>query len=125
MRSLYVEDATARTPGGTAEGREALTVQASRNHSPDERSQHVTTNLLVELDGARAKVRADLVVHFARPAGTSESELAPPIRFTLGEVYRLEDVRTVQGWRFARVETSPVWTSGSLDRGPEQAGQRT
>jgi SnoaL-like domain len=120
MRSLFIEEATARTPGGTAEGREALVAQASRNHDPDERIQHVTTNLLVELDGDRAKVRANLVVHFAPPADPQGSALAPPPRFTLGEVYRFEVVRTRQGWRFSRVETSPVWMSGSLDRGPRQ-----
>lgn len=120
MRSLFVERATARTPGGTAEGRDALIAQASRNHRPDERIQHATTNLLVELDGDRAKVRANLVVHFAPPADPHGSALAPPVQFSLGEVYRFDVVRTPQGWRFSRVETSPVWLSGALDRGPQQ-----
>lgn len=115
MRSLLVEEATARTPGGTAEGREAVIAQARRNHRRDERIQHVTTNLLIELDGDRAQVRANLVVHFARPADTRESGLAPPVQFTLGEVYRFEAVRTSRVWRFSRVETSPVWVSGSLE----------
>jgi SnoaL-like domain len=35
MRSLLVDEATVRTPGGTAEGREALIAQARRNHQPD------------------------------------------------------------------------------------------
>ncbi len=121
MRSLLVEEVTARTPGGTAEGREAVIAQASRNHSRDEQIQHVTTNLLIELDGDRAHVRANLVVHFAPPGGPSESLLAPPVQFTLGGVYRFEVVRTSRGWRFARVETSPVWMSGSLDRRPKRA----
>lgn len=122
MRSLFVEEATARTPGGTAQGREALIAQASRNHRPDERIQHVTTNLLVELDGDRAKVRANLVVQFAPPADAGEPALAPSVQFTLGEVYHFEVVRTSQGWRFSRVETSPVWMSGSRDRAPSRAG---
>ncbi len=121
MRSLLVEEVTARTPGGTAEGREAVIAQASRNHSRDERIQHVTTNVLIELDGDRAHVRANLVVHFAPPADTPESRLAPPVQFTLGEVYRFDVVRTSRGWRFSRVETSPVWMSGSLERGPKRA----
>jgi hypothetical protein len=116
MRSLFVEEATARTPGGTAEGRTALIAQAERNHGPDERIQHVITNVLVELDGDRAKVRANLLVHFARSADSQERAPAPPIRFTLGEVYRFDVVRTAPGWRFSRVETIPVWMSGSLDR---------
>jgi hypothetical protein len=113
MRALFVEAATARTPGGQADGREALIAQASRNHRPAEHIQHVTTNLLVELDGDRAKVRANLMVHFAPPAAASESELAPPKQFTLGEVYRFDVVRAPEGWRFSRVETTPVWMSGT------------
>jgi SnoaL-like domain len=120
MRSLFVEEATARTPGGTADGREALIAQASRNHRPEARIQHVTTNLLVELDGDRAKIRANLVAYFAPPAGSDGPALAPPSQFTLGEVYRFEAVRTPEGWRLSRVETSPLWMSGSLDRGPQQ-----
>ncbi len=113
MRSLFIEQATARTPGGTAEGRAALITQASRNHTPDRRIQHVTTNVLVDVDGDRANVRANLVVNFGSVIGTDESALAPPVQFTLGEVYRFAAVRTPTGWRFSSVETSPVWMTGS------------
>jgi hypothetical protein len=119
MRSLLVEEATVRTPGGTAEGREALIAQASRNHRPDEPTQHLITNLLVELDGDRARVRANLVVNFAATASRDESLPAPPIRYSLGEIYHFDVVRTSEGWRFSRIETSPVWISGSPDRRPQ------
>jgi hypothetical protein len=129
MGSLFVDDGTAKTPGGTAEGREALVAQAERNHRPDERIQHVTTNLLIEVDvdGDLAKVRANLMVHFAtatataQPADTHGPALAPPIKFVLGEVYRFDVIRTPQGWRFSRVETTPVWMSGILDRSAQPA----
>jgi 3-phenylpropionate/cinnamic acid dioxygenase small subunit len=111
MRSLLVEDATVRTPGGAAEGREALIAQARRNHLPDEPTQHVITNPLVELDGDRAKVRANLVVNFAAPAGGDESLPAAPRKYALGETYHFDVVRTSAGWRFANVETEPVWIS--------------
>jgi hypothetical protein len=118
MRSLLVEEATAQTPGGTAEGRDAMVAQARRNHRPDQAIQHLITNLLVDLDGDgdRASARANLVVHFG-PAdgdGSQSGSPAPPVEFTLGEVYRFELVRTPEGWRFARVETTPVWMSGDL-----------
>ena len=73
LRSLFVEEAIARTPGGTAEGREALVAQARRNHRPEDRIQHVTTNLLIDLKDDGGTVRANLVVHFA-PL-TDEAEL--------------------------------------------------
>jgi hypothetical protein len=116
MRSLLVDEATARTPGGTAEGRDAMVAQASRNHRPGQAIQHLITNLLIDLDGDRASARANLVVHFgpADGGGSVPESPAPPVVFTLGEVYRFELVRTPEGWRFARVETTPVWMSGVL-----------
>jgi 3-phenylpropionate/cinnamic acid dioxygenase small subunit len=119
MRTLVVEEATVRTPGGAAEGREALIAQARRNHQPDEPTQHVITNVLVDLDGDRAKVRANLVVTFASPAHRDAALPAPPTKYTLGEIYRFDVVRTPEGWRFSRVETSPVWISGSPDPRPQ------
>lgn len=116
MPSLFVADAVATTPGGTARGRDAVVAQAGRNHRPDQHIQHVTSNVLVDLDGDRARVRANLVVTFAE-AGAGEA-LAPPPEFTLGEVYRFEVVRTPDGWRFARVETTPVWMSGRVPAVP-------
>jgi SnoaL-like domain len=121
LRSLLVEDATARTPGGEARGRDAVVAQASRNHRPDQPIQHVITNPLIELDGDRATVRANLVVHFAQPLEEGLPGLAPPLQFTLGEVYRIAVVRTPDGWRLARIETTPVWASGTLPSGPRSA----
>jgi hypothetical protein len=112
MRTLFVDDATARTPGGTAEGRDALVEQASRNHPSDRRIQHMITNVVVDQAGDAAEVRANLVVHFAQ-AGDAVGAPATPLGYTLGEVYRFRAVRTAGGWRLARVEAEPVWTSGS------------
>jgi SnoaL-like domain len=133
MRSLPVEVATVRTPGGAAEGRDAVIAQARRNHQPDEPTQHVITDPIVELDGDRAKVRANLVVNFAAPAHRDESLPAPPRKYTLGETYHFDAVRTPEGWRLSSVETKPVWISplsaaflaaalrgaGSADRSPQ------
>jgi hypothetical protein len=66
-------------------------------------------------------VRANLVVHFAEPLDEGRPALAPPLQFTLGEVYRFAVVRTPDGWRLARIETTPVWASGTLPSGPRSA----
>jgi hypothetical protein len=121
LRSLLVEDATARTPGGEARGRDAVVAQASRSHRSDQPIQHVITNPVIELDGNRAAVRANLVVHFAEPLADGRPGLAPPIQFTLGEVYGFDVVRTPDGWRFARIETSPVWMAGTVPSVPRTA----
>ena len=77
MHELLVEDATVSTPGGQAEGRDAVISQAQRNHRPGQRFQHVTTNVLVDLDGDRAKVRANLVVHITIPGDAPARAGAP------------------------------------------------
>jgi SnoaL-like domain len=100
MPSLLVEAATVRTPGGAAEGRQAVIAQARRTHQPDEPTQHVITNPIVELDGDRARVRANLVVNFAAPAQRGESLPAPPRKYTLGEIYHFDVVRDPGGVAF-------------------------
>jgi len=104
IRGLFTEDASAHTPGGTAVGHDALVDQARRRHSTDEGIQHIITNLLVELDGDRASVRANLLVSFAR-GGVSD-----PAPFLLGEVYRFQLRRTDVGWRIVDLGSTPIWS---------------
>jgi SnoaL-like domain len=118
MRDLLAEDATVKTPGGEASGRSALIDQARRNHAPDQRFQHLTTNVLIDLDGDRAKVRANLVVNITALEDAPTHHPAPRPRAGIGEVYGFELVRTPDGWRFSRVETTPLWVSGTLRAAP-------
>ena len=104
-RSLFTEEVTVATLGGQAEGIDRAVAQARRNHAV-ERLQHVITNVLIDLDGDRATVGANLVVTFVPRADD------PASQFALGERYRFEAVRTAQGWRLSRVEIRPVWRSG-------------
>jgi hypothetical protein len=107
LRTIFVPDATARTPGGTAEGLDAMIAQAARNHSPDEHIQHVISDVLIDLDGDRASLRAKLVVTFSDAAGS------PGLHTWMGERYRFDAGRTAQGWRLTSVATSPVWAFGA------------
>jgi uncharacterized protein (TIGR02246 family) len=102
MRSLFTADATASTPGGTAEGRDALVAQAARNHTPDTATQHLIGGVLVDLAGHTATVRANALVTFADRAGGRPE-------FVMGEVYRFSARRTDEGWRLTSVETTPTW----------------
>jgi len=96
--SILTPDVAVSTPGGQAEGIERVIAQARRNHQHPH-LQHVITNVLVDLDGDRATVRANLVVTFADDAVISQQ----------GERYRFDAVRTADGWRLSRVEVVPVW----------------
>jgi hypothetical protein len=115
LRSLFTPDAVASTPGGVAEGIDAMIAQASRNHSPDDGIQHLISGVLVDRAGDTATVRANLVVTFARrtpaPAAPAASGPAPGAPAALGEVYRFAARRTPAGWRLTRVATTPVWVS--------------
>lgn len=111
LAAIYTPDATAKTPGGQANGLAAMVTQAARTHTADRRIQHFISSVIVDLHGDTATVRANLMAIFA-PAPTPETPVAQPF-YTLGEVYRFDAVRTGTGWLFSRVETSPVWETGT------------
>lgn len=115
-RSVVTDDVAVQTPGGSAVGLEAVVAQARRNHAV--RTQHVISDVLIELDGDRARARANLIATFApeRPGarlviGDVEQPDSP---LTLGEVYRFAAVRTADGWRLARIETERLWSDRPL-----------
>ena len=94
------------TPGGTAQGIENVVAQARRNHEVP--TQHVITNVLVDLDGDRATAGANLVVHF--PDSIQ------------GERYAFEARRDDEAWRLTRIEVEPIWSAA--DRHERQAPRR-
>lgn len=110
LRELFTDDATATTPGGTAEGRDSVVAQATRNHVGVDRLQHVLTNVLVDLDGpdaaTGATVRANLIAHFASADGVPEQ--------TIGGVYRFRVRATPAGWRIAALQVAPVWRAAGV-----------
>lgn len=95
--SLFTPDVAVRTPGGRAEGIDAVVAQGVRNHAVP--TQHLITNPLIALAGDRATISANLLAAFAREDGPE----------LIGERYALEAVRTARGWRLSRVEVTPVW----------------
>lgn len=104
LRALFTADATVETPGGAAQGHDALVEQARRRHTAADGIQHVITNVLVHVDGETAQVRANLLVAFAE---TGPHDPAP---FLLGEVYRFSFAHTPQGWRITSLSSAPTWT---------------
>jgi hypothetical protein len=102
--SILTEDVTVATAGGSAQGIHRVAAQARRTHDV-ENLQHVITNVLIDLDGDRASVRANLIVTFVPRADE------PASHTTRGERYRFAAVRTPHGWRLSRVEIDPIWTA--------------
>jgi len=104
LRDLFTDDAGVSTPGGEVRGHDALVAQARARHSTDEGIQHLITNLLIDQDGDRAAVRANLLVTFAKTG------VGDPAPFVLGEVYRFNLERTPSSWRITRLTSAPVWS---------------
>jgi 3-phenylpropionate/cinnamic acid dioxygenase small subunit len=101
-RSILAADVRVRTPGGTADGIDRVVAQAARNHQ--ERTQHVISNVRVDVDGDRATAGANLLVTFAGEDGA--------VRVAQGERYAFQAVREPEGWRLASIAVTPVWATG-------------
>jgi hypothetical protein len=109
--SVLTADASVVTQGGRAQGLHDIATQAHRVHSRFDRTQHVTSDVLIDLDGDRATVSANLIATFVNDA-------APEPALMVGERYHFDAVRTPQGWRFSRIEITPLWRSGELPQQP-------
>ena len=107
-RSILHEDVAVTTRSGTVQGAEAATAQARQRHT-EERTQHVVTNIVIDLDGDHAAVQANLIATFVPRAS------APQLHNMVGERYRFDAVRTASGWRLARIEVSPLWHTAVRD----------
>jgi len=109
---LLADDVAVSTLGGRAEGIDAVAAQARRTHG-DHATQHAITNLLIELDGDRARIGANLIVTFAPPLEESARSAGPAgvpaPESALGERYAFDAVRTPAGWRLSRIEIAPLW----------------
>ncbi|MFG1998363.1 nuclear transport factor 2 family protein [Spirillospora sp. NPDC048911] len=98
---LYTTDTVARSPRGTVHGLDELIAHV-RSHSTDaQRTQHVTSDVLIDVDGDQANVTANTVVYFYRP--DEGPFLATGLRASFTAV------RTPLGWRLASTEMTPLW----------------
>ncbi|HKN53791.1 MAG TPA: nuclear transport factor 2 family protein, partial [Amycolatopsis sp.] len=62
LRSVFSEGVKAGAPGGgVVEGQDRLITTLSAAHSTGQRSQHLVHNVLVDVDGDQAGVRADVI----------------------------------------------------------------
>jgi hypothetical protein len=96
-REVLTEDVRVTTPGGTAQGLDAVVAQARRNH--DEVTQHLFTNVVVDLDGDRASAGAESLIALAERR--------------LGSRYAFELARTAAGWRIDALTVKPIWEAAA------------
>lgn len=114
-RAFHTEDVTAEMPIGTVHGRDALLAHIRRGMALFDRTVHLGTNPVIEIDGDRATARgAQLSTHVLADgsesvfisAGHSDNEL----------------VRTPEGWRIATSSLRIVWTQGTPPQLPAGLG---
>ncbi|GAA3773310.1 nuclear transport factor 2 family protein [Streptomyces coacervatus] len=108
-RTFHTEDVTAEMPIGTVRGRDALLARVRQGMALFDRTVHLGTNAIIEIDGARATARgAQLSTHVLADgsgsvfisAGHADTELA----------------RTADGWRISASTLRVVWTQGPPPR---------
>lgn len=104
---LFTEDIEVTSRRGTAQGLEALIALARKGHDDFAQTVHNKSNLVIEIDGDTATVRAhDLAVYVL---DDKQEAIAAAVHH-----YRAR--RTAEGWRFDRLEVNPVALTASLDR---------
>ncbi|MGW3498235.1 nuclear transport factor 2 family protein [Streptomyces sp. NPDC001020] len=111
-RAFHTEDVTAEMPIGTVRGRDALLAHIRRGMALFDRTVHMGTNAVIEIDGARATARgAQLSTHVLADGSDS-------VFMSAGHT-DAELVRTADGWRISASTLRVVWTQGSPPRLPD------
>jgi ketosteroid isomerase-like protein len=100
--TLYTDDVAVHSPrAGEIRGIDKVVGFMRQAEVEGEHTQHMTTDLLVNVNGDQAAASANSLVHFYRdgqaPHLTSGLRLACTV------------VRTPAGWRFREVRIMPAW----------------
>ena len=104
---LFTEDVVVKSPRGEARGIEALIELVHSGHDTYARTLHSKSNLIIELDGETATVRAHDIAVFVIDDKTEAIAAG---------FHRYGARRTEDGWRFDRLVVTPVALTEALDR---------
>lgn len=104
---LFTADVVLRSVRGNAEGIEALVDLARQGHDPYVRTLHTKGNLVIEVDGDTARVRAHDVAVLIIDDETEAISAG---------IHDYRARRTGEGWRFDRLEITPVAVTEALAR---------
>jgi hypothetical protein len=104
---LFTEDVVVKSPRGEARGIEALHGLVRKGHDTYRRTLHNKCNLVIEVNGETATVRAHDIAVFVIDDKTEA---------VAAGFHRYAARRTEDGWRFDRLEITPVALTGALDR---------
>lgn len=101
--TVFTGDVAVHSPrGGDLRGLGAVVDFMRQGEVEGRRTQHTTTDLLVDLDGDQAAASSNSIVYYYRDGR------AP--HFTGGLRQDCTAVRTPAGWRLSGVRITPAWT---------------
>ncbi|QKW39321.1 nuclear transport factor 2 family protein [Actinomadura sp. NAK00032] len=101
--TVFADDAVVHSPrGGQLRGADKIVEFMRQGEVEGVRTQHTTTDLLVDVDGDQAAASANSVVYYFRDG--------QPPHFTGGLRQHFTATRTPAGWRLQEVRIKPAWT---------------
>lgn len=107
-RAVYTDDVTVESGGAPAvTGFDRVVEHGRQGMEAFDRILHLATNVLVEIDGDRAVVRANLLIVGVYPGGDPASQVA------LAGTWDLDARREPAGWRLSRIRFERIWTTGT------------
>ena len=104
---LFTDDVVVKSLRGEAAGIEALVQLARKGHDTYVRTLHNKSDLVIEIDGDTAAVRANDIAVLVRHDMTEEIAAA---------IHYYGARRTPAGWRFDRLEIAPQSLTAPLER---------
>lgn len=104
---LFTDDCVVTSPRGEARGIEALIALVRSGHDTFVRTLHNKSNLVIEVDGDTAKVRAHDIAVFVLDDNTQAIAAG---------YHRYEARRTEHGWRFDHLVVTSVAVTEALAR---------
>ena len=104
---LFTADVVVKSRRGEAKGVEAIIAMARARHDDYARTLHNKSNLVIEVDGDTATVRAHDTAVYVLDDNTEAIAAA---------VHLYSARRTEEGWRFDGLEVRPVALTAALER---------
>ncbi|MEU7135059.1 nuclear transport factor 2 family protein [Streptomyces sp. NPDC046261] len=121
-RAYVTDDVRAETPIGTSEGLDAVREHTEEALGRFARTQHITTDVLVDVDAASGRATASwnaLMTHVHHTSTLQALGEGTDPLFTVGGLWEADLRRTPDGWRFCRTSVQALWATGEPPVLPE------
>ncbi|MBE8517742.1 nuclear transport factor 2 family protein [Amycolatopsis sp. H6(2020)] len=110
LNTVLAEGVVVKTPFGVTTGRDKVIAQTAEAAKQEDRAQHVVTNVLVDVNGDKATVRA-FVDQLIGSSKTPQGKMGPQPTMTVSSLMRYEAAKTPDGWRLSHVEGEVLWAA--------------